>query len=144
MFKKDIVLPQIPSSATAEDRLFYEGLLNVIRDLRRDVAQLDEWVNVTYINSWIDFNTANFTVSYLKDNFGFVHLRGICKNGSTANPFVMPENYRPAKAQIFPLYSVPSETTVTPAVTIAANGTVTLSNYTNTVVSFDGVIFQAA
>lgn len=143
MIKKDVPLPRIPEKADEETKQFYTNVLQLIKDLRQEVSQDDEWINVTYLNSWVDFGTAYFHVAYKKDKFGFVELRGSCKNGTTAAPFTLPIGFRPEKTIIFPINSVPSGTTVTPNVSITNVGVVTLANYTNTGVSFDGIKFQA-
>jgi hypothetical protein len=143
MIKKDVPSPRVPDKADEESKSFFTNILQIIKDLRIEVAQTGEWINVTYLNSWVDFNTTYFSVGYLKDVYGYVHLRGYCKSGTTANPFTLPIGFRPEKSIIIPVYSVPSGTTVVPSVTISNAGVVTLANYSNSGVSFDGIVYQA-
>ena len=145
--KRDVPIPRIPEKADEETKKFYTEVLQLLKDLRSESAdsinKQGEWTNVTYLNSWINFSTAYFSVAYMKDNFGVVHLRGYCKSGTTANPFTLPMGYRPEKSSIFPINSTPSGTTVTPNVVISDAGIVTLANYDVSGVSFDGITFKA-
>ncbi len=79
------------SGATVTIVLTADGLANwVIGDTA--------WIAVTYQNSWVDYGSGFPGVAYRKDALGFVHLRGLCKNGSsaTATIFTLPAGYRPA------------------------------------------------
>lgn len=100
------------------------------------------WIPVTYINSWED-STIGYESEYYKDILGYVHLRIYCKNGTTLNPFVIPEGYRPEKNFQWTINSVPSGTTVTPFVWIKTDGTVAFYNYTNTYIHGE-IIYRAA
>ena len=70
-----------------------------------------KWIDATMLNSWVAYGqTASdlyLTGQYMKDEFGFVHLRGFIKSGSsaTATMFTLPEGYRPAMRQIFSTWS---------------------------------------
>ena len=61
-----------------------------------------KWITPSYSNSWVDFgiDVANNWegARYFKDEFGYVHLRGLVKNGSAANAtiFTLPSGYRPS------------------------------------------------
>jgi hypothetical protein len=66
-----------------------------------------------------------------------------CKNGSTANPFVIPAGYRPEKPKAEFIYSIPSETTVVPEITIDSTGVVTFNNYTNSYCLRGEIIYKA-
>ena len=70
-----------------------------------------KWITPSYSNSWVDFGTdvANNWdgARYFKDEYGYVHLRGLVKNGSsaTATIFTLPEGYRPdhGRHEMFPV-----------------------------------------
>ena len=59
----------------------------------------DDWIAPTLQNSWVDYDGGtNYEVAgYMKDAQGFVHLRGMVKNGSSgsATIFTLPAGYRP-------------------------------------------------
>lgn len=50
-------------------------------------------------NSWVYFGAPYNTPAYLKDTLGFVHLKGLIKNGSAFNAvmYTLPAGYRPVK-----------------------------------------------
>ena len=118
-----------------------DEIRNIIHDWINIKGKL-EWNNFAYINDWVDFGSAGtIGCQYAKDVFGRVYFRGICKDGSTANPFVVPEDYRPPYNVYFPIMTAylavaASYITITPA------GVVTLYQYSNTWVAIDGVSYS--
>ena len=60
------------------------------------------WHDMILENSWVLYSASYFTPSYCKDVNGFVHLRGLVKNGSsqTADITSLPVGYRPSKIEI--------------------------------------------
>lgn len=63
------------------------------------------WEEPTLENSWVYYgitSEAFNTPGYFKDQFGFVHLKGLVKSGSvSASIFTLPEGYRAGKDEIF-------------------------------------------
>ena len=61
------------------------------------------WTNVTYQNSWADFSTTFYGMSYFKDSIGMVHLRGAAHNASSSGAiiFALPAGFRPIKQITF-------------------------------------------
>lgn len=59
------------------------------------------WIAPTLLNSWAQ--QANYTtVGYIKDQFGWVHLRGALVSGTAPNIlFTLPSGYRPANIAVF-------------------------------------------
>jgi hypothetical protein len=56
------------------------------------------WIAPTLLNSWVNFGGVYAAVGYTKDDFGFVHLRGLIKSGVTAQAaFILPVGFRPEK-----------------------------------------------
>jgi hypothetical protein len=139
--RKSVPLPLAPQGNSAQDR-FNAGILKVLKDLRLDVVTQEDWKDVTYLNSWVDFSTVYHSVGYMKDNMGFVHTRGLCKNGTSGVCFTLPEGYRPSKDLLFTLYHFDYNTNPG-RVSISSGGTFTFSNYSNSAVSLEGIIFQA-
>jgi hypothetical protein len=56
------------------------------------------WIAPTLLNAWVNFGGAYATVGYTKDDFGYVHIRGLIKSGTIAQAaFVLPVGFRPEK-----------------------------------------------
>jgi hypothetical protein len=54
------------------------------------------WITPTFINSWANFGSGFEAAGYLKDPFGFVHLKGVITGGSAGTvAFVLPAGFRP-------------------------------------------------
>lgn len=54
------------------------------------------WIAPALINSWANVGGANATAGYLKDPFGFVHLKGRVGTGVSGTvAFVLPAGFRP-------------------------------------------------
>lgn len=63
-------------------------------DLKANKAQ-EAWIAPTLLNGWV--NAGGFGTAYFKDEFGFVHLKGLVSSGSLGvTVFTLPEGYRPA------------------------------------------------
>lgn len=102
----------------------------------------EAWVTPTLVNSWIAFDTVNWnTAQYMKDAQGFVHLRGMVKNGtiSTTLPmFTLPAGYLPPKAQAFAVIS----NNLIGRCTIQADGKVIPEVGSNVWFSLAGIYFR--
>ena len=63
----------------------------------------EAWVEPTLINGWVALDASRKPM-YMKDNFGFVHLKGAVRGGSAATPFfTLPQGYRVLNTyQIYP------------------------------------------
>lgn len=62
------------------------------------------WVEVTsFENSWVNYGSTNQTAGYTKDAFGFVHIKGCVKDGSSIPTiiFTLPAGYRPSANESF-------------------------------------------
>lgn len=71
------------------------------------VARLDQdWHDVSFENSWVNFGGSETDVAYRKDASGVVHLRGMMKNGTIGlTAFTLPPLFRPAANESFITYS---------------------------------------
>jgi hypothetical protein len=80
--------------------LAIEKLYVAVKDIYKFLTVREKWKDVTYQNSFQDFGNGWGKVQYRKDSFGVVHVRGLCKRGSTitlpVTIFQFPEGYRPA------------------------------------------------
>ena len=67
----------------------------------------EEWIVPTLSNGWIQDDAADsMNIGYMKDDMGFVHLRGRIKNGTLGEPaFTLPLGYRPVNDLRFPVVS---------------------------------------
>ena len=61
------------------------------------------WTEVsTFTNSWVNYGGAYFNAAYAKDTHGWVHLRGVIKNGTdNTSAFTLPSGYRPSASMFF-------------------------------------------
>lgn len=61
--------------------------------------------NPAFQNGWTNYTSGN-TAGYYKDRLGFVHLKGMIRNGTMSQTaFTLPVGYRPAKAMLLPTAS---------------------------------------
>jgi hypothetical protein len=90
----------------------------------------------------VDFGSAGtIGCQYAKDVFGRVYFRGICKDGTTANPFIVPANFRPPYNVYLPIMTT-TYTVQASYIVITTAGIVTFYQYDNTWVSIDGVSYE--
>jgi hypothetical protein len=74
-------------------------------DLKANKEQ-EAWIAPTLLNGWVNFGGNTQNISYFKDEFGFVHIRGSIKSGTTTNftkIFDLPVGYRPLKEVAIPI-----------------------------------------
>lgn len=65
---------------------------------------VQSWQTPTLLNSWINNGGGFSTAQYMKDPFGFTHLKGVITGGTSATDiFTLPVGYRPAENSIFPV-----------------------------------------
>ena len=66
----------------------------------------EDWITPTLLNGWAEVNSSTTPVRFMKDEFGFVHLKGQIQNGLHAtNIFELPVGYRPSDLLLFPIYN---------------------------------------
>ena len=110
--------------------------------------QQENWADLVLHNSWTNIGHPFFYAGYMKDQLGFVHLRGVITGGTLPVGGVvvltnLPVGYRPAKENIF-IVSSYATNDVFGRVHILADGAVQLYTGGNGHISFDGITFQAA
>lgn len=101
------------------------------------------WITPTMQNSWVNYDggTTYNTCAYRKDEMGYVHLKGLIKNG-TVNPaaFTLPSGYIPILRCIF----ATSSNNLYGQVRVQTDGQgVPYSPSVNNWVSLDGISFKA-
>lgn len=84
--------------------------------LREEIAALDSrlaifeapltWTNVsTFNNGWTNFGGGWAPAAYAKDALGFVHVRGLIKDGAAGQIFLLPAGFRPPVDLLFPTFA---------------------------------------
>lgn len=102
----------------------------------------EAWRTPTLLNSWVEFDSSR-APRYMKDTLGFVHMKGLVKNGTSATAviFALPVGYRPIGIAYF---VVLSNNIPTPITVASSNGAVALSvGGSTTYVALDGITFKA-
>lgn len=97
------------SQAITQDDLF-----KILRGYETQMARLasglivEPWHVVgaanqpAFENGWVNYGSGFATLRYRKDLSGFVHIKGIVKNGVVGNNiFTLPAGYRPAETEDF-------------------------------------------
>lgn len=99
------------------------------------------WVNSTFINSWVDYGTPFSPAGYYKDGAGGIHLRGLVKSGTVGLAiFVLPTGYRPQ----FDIILAVTSAAVFGSIYILADGSVVpQASCSNTWVSLENIHFRA-
>jgi hypothetical protein len=106
-----------------------------------DITGDSSWIAPTMTNGWAWYGPSYNTPGYRKDGQGFVHLKGLVKDGSlSAAIFTLPVGYRPLATCLFG--------TITSGnvgrVDVSADGQVqALSPSVSAWVSLEGIIFFA-
>lgn len=82
----------------ADGSLIENGAINADH-----ISAQESWVVPTLQNSWVEYGSIFHGPAYMKDHLGFVHLRGLLKDGtsSSAIMFTLPTGYRPTERIIF-------------------------------------------
>lgn len=91
-------------------------------------------------NSWVNYSASDSSAAFMKDSLGFVHLKGVIKNGTGATMFTLPAGYRPLKILSFGTFSSPAAAT---QVALMTNGNLDGIVYNNTYLCLDGIVYRA-
>lgn len=142
--------PTTPASETA----FRDSMQDIADQLRDYInASLatktqEAWTAPTLVNSWVPTTNVNYeSPGYMKDQMGFVHLKGTIESGITTTGttiFTLPVGYRPAKYVAFPAISSADGSSFTVfRITIRSNGEVVIgsSGVGSNVMHLDGITF---
>lgn len=101
----------------------------------------EAFIAPTLLNGWVNFGAGFAAAGYMKDQFGFVHLKGMVKSGTVGTViFTLPAGYRPAETQIFIVQSN-NGADVLARIDISNNGNVTLTSGGTTWVALNGITF---
>ena len=117
------------------DRM-YNDIYTEVLDIRTII-----WIAPTFQNSWVNYGSGYNNAAYCKDAMGFVHLRGLVKDGTDNSAiFTLPVGYRPAYQELFCVIS----NGVVGQVDVRTDGVVTASNPSDPEwITLDGITFYA-
>ena len=99
------------------------------------------WVPASLMNGWVNYGSNWTPCGYLLDPMGFVHLRGLVRNGSSATSviFSLPSNLFPKYTHIFSA----SASDAWAEIRVDLNGTIYLSSGSaNAWVCLDGIHYS--
>lgn len=145
-----------PAGSVAADLADAEAAIGELEDDLSDLTTslaVEAFTAVTFQNSWVDYPSYSGRCSYMKDPFGFVHLRGLINKGTAAlvlaqTMFTLPAGYRPTLTEHF---VVKDQGTILSRVDVSPTGTVQLivgtvgaadGSNTNKYVSLAGLTFK--
>lgn len=107
----------------------------------------ESWNTPSLQNSWEDYGGSFDPCRYMKDDNGFVHIKGLIKSGSTGSnvlAFTLPTGYRPADVLVTPAMHYGSgNVSVFTQVRITAGGQVRIYTSSSTWFSFGFISFKA-
>lgn len=96
--------------------------------------------NPAFLNSWTNYTDGYNQCAFMKDAGGFVHLRGLVKNGTSGIIFQLPVGYRPAYQCLCAVQTNPN---TIGRCDVTTGGNVTMAVGSNGWFSLDTVIFLA-
>lgn len=101
------------------------------------------WQTPTLTNSWVNYGSGFNDAGYMKDSLGFVHLKGMVKNGTSGSAiYTLPAGYRPL-ATVYVSCPNGGGTGFVGILNISSAGVIKNDSGTNTYQSMDGVVFKA-
>lgn len=94
-----------------------------------------------FLSGWVNYSTEYNSCAFRKDAFGYVHLKGLIKNGTIGYAiFTLPSGYRPAKRYLLTTSTNPNAYA---RLDIQVTGNVDPITGSNSYYSLDGIIFKA-
>lgn len=94
----------------------------------------EDWIKPTLLYGWTEVNSSTTPVRFMKDELGFVHLKGQLQNGS-GYLFQLPEGYRSVNLLLFLVYNANR-------LEIDTSGRITVIGASGKI-SLDGINFRA-
>jgi hypothetical protein len=113
-----------------------------IADVKRDVSVIagtyakkaqQQWIAPTLLNGWVNYGGDTEPAGYMKDEFGFVYLKGLVKGGALGTTmFILPKGYRPAYAKVWPVITAEGSNNLVGRLGVSPDGSVTLNYFGGT------------
>lgn len=96
---------QYPSNMKTIVNDLVSGQVEVVRrvgvlEMQKAGKYQPQWIKATLLNGWVNFGGDDYELEYMKDELGFVHIRGVIKSGMTVTFTTigyLPRGYRPAR-----------------------------------------------
>ncbi len=124
--------------ATSGDRIYQVTDLQLLQVPRHQARYIDP----PLLNGWQVYSAGFNPPGYYKDDSGFVHLRGMLRDGTSRDAmFTLPEGYRPAYRQLFGCRT--SDNAIPSRCDVDADGNVLHWTGATGWVSLDGLSFLA-
>jgi hypothetical protein len=99
----------------------------------------DTWHAASLQNKWVNYGSGYNNAAYTLTDDGWVHLRGLVKNGTLdAAIFTLPVGYRPPARE---LLGVSTSTDVHGRIDVMSDGKVVATTGSNAWISLDGLLF---
>ena len=117
-----------------------DGVVKIDGKEKANKAQ-SSYISPILLNSWVNFGSPFENVGYFKDDFGFVHFKGMIKSGTTTDGtglFQLPSGYfKSGVVTYIPVYSADA----LGGIIITSTGLVTIHQGSNVWLSLDNVSF---
>ena len=143
----DMIIAQSTDGVLSWSTRTNAQLLDILGISSKAAASQEDWHEVgaagepAFSNSWVNFGSNYTTCGFMKDTLGFVHLKGLVKNGTINQViYVLPSGYRPATRDIYGVDSNGAHARLD----VAEDGAVKPMAGSNAWVSLSGIIFKAA
>ncbi|WP_019536748.1 hypothetical protein [Paenibacillus ginsengihumi] len=128
---------QYPSNTKSIVDTLVSGQVDVVRrvgalEMQKAGKDQPQWIKATLLNGWVNFGGPgpDYELEYMKDELGFVHIRGVIKSGeTTTNTDIcyLPKGYRPSRYFPFPVISNNGSSEVLGRIGIYGNGAIKIS-----------------
>lgn len=126
------------SLGTSDTTLSSQNAVKTYVDAK--VGTQEAWIAPTLLNSWANYGGTASTAGYMKDNMGFVHLKGLVKTGTPGTVlFTLPAGYRPGAYLRIAVIASGSYGNLD----IETSGNITISVGSSNFTGIDGVVFKA-
>jgi hypothetical protein len=126
-----------------EDTYYISDTNSVGNILQGTSPNASNFTDASLLNSWSStYGASNgyYAPGYVRDQLGFVHLRGLANGGTVGlSIFTLPGTCRPSKNLKFSVNS----NGAFGSLTIESSGNVILDSGSNAYVSLDGIVFQS-
>lgn len=115
-------------------------------DEKKANREQEDWIRPTLLNGWKSrVSSAYPLVSYYKDDFGIVHLKGTTVDGEEKLMFTLPEGYRPEDR--YNLFATPDtyadSTNLFAIINVKSDGSVEVSNASLNRITLNNISFRA-
>ena len=100
----------------------------------------ESWTGLSFSNNWTNQGGSGQNAQYIKDAFGFVHVRGVIKRTVAYADTViatLPAGYRPAAWRLW-------RTSDPGRLTVKSTGDILIQGGAQNNMTLDGIVFEAA